>query len=231
MVVGGEYLIGGSALVVRGDYFNAMTPRRLREGTDARKKLYGAARHRAMVSGTGYTCGGSERTSMNDEQKKADAQRELLFQKRIAELGFQRQRLPWNLAETPVFNLPEEETKYHAEMELELEADAATAAEVERRILFDLTSHTYNFKNFYKRLHYEWRRAKRYKRTLSVMLVGIDRLQLVADQFGEEGRDALIRAAAKILMSSIRDVDIPGRCRDDVFGVILPETKVEGAEV
>jgi diguanylate cyclase (GGDEF)-like protein len=63
------------------------------------------------------------------------------------------------------------------------------------------------------------------------MLVGIDRLQLVADQFGQEGRDALIRAAAKVVMSSIRDVDIPGRCRDDVFGVILPETPVDGAEV
>jgi two-component system cell cycle response regulator len=164
-----------------------------------------------------------------DNQEKTDTQREMLFQKRIAELGFQRHQLPWNMGEMPSFNLPFNETKYASE--LEFETDAQTHEESERRVLMDLISNTYNFRTFYKRLHYELCRARRYKRTLSLMLVGIDRLDLIRDQFGEEAKEALIRSAAKIVMSGIRDVDLPGRCREDVFGVILPETPVEGVEV
>jgi diguanylate cyclase (GGDEF)-like protein len=164
-----------------------------------------------------------------DNRKSADQQRELLFQQRIAELGFQRQKLPWSTGETPVFNLPPEETRLYSD--LQLETEAVTQEESERRVLMDLVSHAYNFRTFYKLLHYEVRRARRYERQLSLLLVGIDRLELIAAQFGQEARDSLIRSAAKQLMSSIRDVDIPGRCRDDVFGVILPETNIEGAEV
>lgn len=165
----------------------------------------------------------------NDPQKKEEVDRELLFQKRIAELGFQRQQLPWNVSDKPVFELPLEETKLYSEREFE--ADAMSEDELERRVLTDLASQTYNFRTFYKRLHYELRRARRYQRLLSVMLVGIDRLEFIQAQYGLEAGDSVVRAVAKVLMSCIRDVDIAGRCREDTFGVILPETGIDGAEV
>jgi diguanylate cyclase (GGDEF)-like protein len=166
---------------------------------------------------------------VNDADKKADMQRELLFQKRIAELGFQRHQLPWNMGAAPAFNLPYEETAFASEVEME--TDALNQEDAERRVLTDLVSNAFNFRTFYKRLHYEVRRANRYQRPLSILLVGIDRLNLIGDQFGQEARDSMVRSTARVVISAIRDVDIPGRCREDVFGVILPETPVDGAEV
>jgi diguanylate cyclase (GGDEF)-like protein len=164
-----------------------------------------------------------------EEKKPAESDREVLFQKRIAELGFQRHQLPWNMGDKPVFELPFEETKFASERELE---DASLSdEEIERRVLMDLLSSTTNFKSFYKRLHYELKRARRYKRLLSVVLVGVDRLDAIQQKGGIEASDAAIRTAARVLLACIRDVDIPGRCREDTFGVILPETGIEGAEV
>jgi two-component system cell cycle response regulator len=163
------------------------------------------------------------------ENKKEASDREVLFQKRIAELGFQRQQLPWNMGDKPVFELPYEETRLASERELE---DASLSdEEIERRVIMDLLSSTTNFRSFYKRLHYELKRARRYKRLLSVVLVGVDKLESITYSGGIEASDAAVRSAARVLLACIRDVDIPGRCREDTFGVILPETGIEGAEV
>lgn len=163
------------------------------------------------------------------DNRKEELDREALFQKRIAELGFQRQALPWNMGDKPVFDLPAEETKFFSERELE--DGNLSEEEIERRVLMELLSQTTYFKTFYKRLHYELKRARRYKRLLSVCLVGVDRLDSVTQQHGLETTDALVRSVARVLLSCIRDVDIPGRCREDTFGIILPETGIDGAEV
>src|SRR5690606_36719761 len=87
------------------------------------------------------------------------------------------------------------------------------------------------FWSFYKRLNYEHRRARRYKRDLSLLLVAIDRLEEITATYGLQFENTVVLSAGRILLGSIRDVDIAGRCRDDTFGVILPETPASGAEV
>lgn len=166
---------------------------------------------------------------VQDERKTTDSERELRFQRRIAELGFMRGQMPWDAPETP-FTLPFEQTKYASELELETDENR-TYEETERRVLMDLISQTYNFRTFYKRLHYELKRAQRYQRPLSLLLLGIDRLEGIASQYGAPLKEAVIRETARAFMSSIRDVDLPGRCREDSFGIILPETPFDGAEV
>ncbi len=141
-----------------------------------------------------------------------------------------RGQMPWDMQETPAFNLPFEQSKYFSEMELETD-DRRTYEETEKRVLMDLISQTYNFRTFYKRLHYELKRASRYQRPLSVILLSIDRLEAIESQHGAPLKDAIIRETARVFMAAIRDVDLPGRCREDSFGIILPETPIEGAEV
>jgi diguanylate cyclase (GGDEF)-like protein len=164
-----------------------------------------------------------------NQPKNDDRDREILFQRRLAELGFQRQRLPWNMGEIPSFEIPREESKLFADREIE--DPNLTDEEIERRAIMDLLSQTYNFRTFYKRLHYELKRARRYNRALSVVLVGIDSLDMVAKNFGVDSVDVVVQSAGKLLLTCIRDVDIAGRCREDTFGVILPETPETGAEV
>lgn len=154
-------------------------------------------------------------------------EREQLFQKRLAELRARTNQFPWNLAETPDFDIPKAQSKLFAERSIE--DPSLTDEEVERRALLDLNS--YNFWSFYKRLNYEVRRASRYKRPLSLLFVTIDSLDEIVDTYGLRGENAVILRVGKVLLSCVRDVDVAGRCRDDSFGVILPETPRTGAEV
>lgn len=131
------------------------------------------------------------------------------------------------MPDAPQFEIPKEQNKLFADRYIE--DPSLSDEEVERRALLDLTS--FNFWTFFKRLNYEFRRAQRYNRALTVLLVTVDGLQNVAGTYGVHAENAIVLATGKLLLSSVRDVDIAGRCRDDTFGVILPETPEAGAEV
>lgn len=73
-------------------------------------------------------------------------------------------------------------------------------------------------------------RRSRYRRPVVVMSVDVDGLKGVNDRFGHEGGDELLRAAAGILRSTLRETDMAARIGGDEFGVLLPETGPEVAE-
>ena len=166
---------------------------------------------------------------MSDKRKRLTEreEQELLFQKRLAELRGRNNQFPWNMKEQPDFEIPAEQSKLFADRYIE--DPSLSDEEVERRALLDLNS--FNFWSFYKRLNYEVRRASRYKRPLSLLFVTIDKLANVVENFGLQGENAVILGTGRGLLGSVRDVDIAGRCRDDCFGVILPETPRGGAEI
>lgn len=158
-----------------------------------------------------------------------DIRREALFQQRLAERRAEQNQFPWSTGggAAAEFDIPKEESKLFADRSIE---DASLSDdEVERRALLDMTS--YNFWTFYKRLNYEVRRARRYKRDLALLLVSIDGLHDLSQRYGLQLENSIILSTGRILLASIRDVDIAGRCRDDTFGVILPETPTAGVEV
>jgi len=158
-----------------------------------------------------------------------DKAKEALFLKRLAELRAENAQFPWTMSEAPQFEISREDSKLFADRAAE--GPDVSDAEVEYRALMDLTSLSFNFKNFYKRLNYEIQRASRYKRPLALCLVSIDALDEIQRQGATDVKTAVIEHAAKVLLGSIRDVDIAGRCREDCFGIILPETPVSGAEI
>ncbi len=155
------------------------------------------------------------------------AEQELLFQKRLAELQARNNQFPWNMKEQPNFEIPAEQSKLFADRYIE--DPSLSDDEVERRALLDLNS--FNFWSFYKRLNYEARRAGRYKRPLSLVFVTVDKLASIVERYGLQGENAVILGSGRGLLGCVRDVDIAGRCRDDCFGVILPETPRNGAEI
>lgn len=164
--------------------------------------------------------------TIRDEENR---RREALFEKRLAERRAEQNQFPWSTAggDRAEFNIPKDESKLFADRSIE---DASLSDdEIERRALLDLTS--YNFWTFYKRLNYEVKRARRYKRDLALLLVAIDGLHEYSQRYGLQFENSIILSSGRILLGSIRDVDIAGRCRDDTFGVILPETPMPGAEV
>jgi len=160
-----------------------------------------------------------------DDSKAKEAE----FYRRIAELRSKSNQFPWSTGEIPVFEIPKDQTKLYADSEAE---DAEiTDEQLERRVLMDLVAPTYNFRTFYKRLNYELKRANRYDRSLSLLIVAVDGLDDILKSRGMETADSIVAASAAVMLTSIRDIDLIGRCREDSFGIILPETPRSGAEV
>lgn len=163
------------------------------------------------------------------KENQRRSEKEILFQRRLADLRSRKQRFAWESGELPQFEIPKDESKLLADREVE--DPGLSDEELELRALLDLTARTCDFKTFYKRLNYELRRARRYKRPLSVILVAVDQYEALSLKVGPAAKDAALQAAARLLLGSIRDVDVAGRCREDTFGVILPETGGPGAEI
>ncbi len=80
-------------------------------------------------------------------------------------------------------------------------------------------------------LRHEFDRAVRYKRSLALVVVEPDGLELASQKQGGEASDTLLRDLAQHLRGLVRDVDLLGRLSGKRFAVILPETDGEGAVV
>lgn len=82
-----------------------------------------------------------------------------------------------------------------------------------------------------QRLTEELRRAQRYRKPLSLMLLDVDRFKKVNDSYGHLAGDAVLKTLAKLFVKQIRDVDFVARYGGEEFMFILPETDNVGAEL
>lgn len=96
--------------------------------------------------------------------------------------------------------------------------------EIEKMTLIDSLTELYNPRTFMKKLEYELRRAKRYKRPLSLLIMSVDKLGDLGAQYGQMFIDDTLKAAASIIRGAIRDVDVPARYENNMLGVVFPET-------
>ncbi len=77
---------------------------------------------------------------------------------------------------------------------------------------------------FWQRVDEEYRRARRYSRKFSIMLIDIDDLREVNEKYGPRTTDKLLRKFADVMKVHFRSTDIITRFGGDEFAVILPET-------
>ena len=103
--------------------------------------------------------------------------------------------------------------------------------EIERLALLDTLTDLYNSRTFTKEVKDELKRAKRYKRPVSLCMVAIDGFKDITKQYGALTSDAVIKGVADILKGAIRDVDIPARYSSEEFALIFPETNASGAAI
>lgn len=82
---------------------------------------------------------------------------------------------------------------------------------------------------FYEALGREWERAKRYRLSLSCVMLDIDYFKRINDVHGHAAGDAVLAAVAQQLVSNCRACDLVCRHGGEEFCVLLPETPDLGA--
>jgi diguanylate cyclase (GGDEF)-like protein len=87
-----------------------------------------------------------------------------------------------------------------------------------------------NFRYLMTSLNREVERAHRFERSLSVLMLDLDRFKSVNDTFGHQRGDAVLREFATRVGREIREVDVLARYGGEEFVVVLPETSATGAQ-
>ncbi|CCZ21452.1 diguanylate cyclase (GGDEF domain) with PAS/PAC sensor [Acetobacter sp. CAG:977] len=77
----------------------------------------------------------------------------------------------------------------------------------------------------------ELKRARRYGRELSVLLMTIDRFDALNSEHGTAFSDEAVKVAVTACQDAIRESDYLGRLADVEFALLLPETPLEGAMI
>jgi len=98
----------------------------------------------------------------------------------------------------------------------------------ESTIIDDLTG-IFNRRYFNQQFPVEVKRAERYKRNLSVMMIDIDDFKQINDTYGHLKGDEILRAIAGIMKNNLRKADLLFRYGGEEFVVLLPETTVQNA--
>jgi diguanylate cyclase (GGDEF)-like protein len=93
----------------------------------------------------------------------------------------------------------------------------------------DAMTQCHNYKAFCEALNQEISRAARYKNDLSLVMADIDFFKSINDGYGHPAGDQVLKAAARVLQTGLRDCDFVARYGGEEFAVILPETKLADA--
>lgn len=89
----------------------------------------------------------------------------------------------------------------------------------------------YNYRYLQQRLDDEIERARRYGRSLSLLMLDADDFKGFNDTHGHIAGDNALAEMARVFRSAVREIDIVCRYGGEEFSVILPETDAEGAFV
>ena len=88
----------------------------------------------------------------------------------------------------------------------------------------------YNHRYYQERVRSEIKRAERYDRPMSVIMLDIDHFKSLNDTHGHPVGDTVLQEMAKVLYTEARgEIDIITRYGGEEFALILPETELEGA--
>ena len=93
----------------------------------------------------------------------------------------------------------------------------------------DLTG-LFNMRSLYQKLDFEIERAKRFSRTVTVVMMDMDKFKSVNDGHDHLFGSYVISEVGKIIRQMTRAVDIPARYGGDEFLIVLSETPLSGIE-
>ena len=102
-------------------------------------------------------------------------------------------------------------------------------AELFRQASTDALTGISNRRHFENLAEQEVRRARRFSRDLTAMMIDIDHFKPINDTFGHATGDTIIQGVVKRALESLRQSDSIGRVGGEEFAVVLPETSLSAA--
>lgn len=93
----------------------------------------------------------------------------------------------------------------------------------------DELTHIYNRRHFQNMLEMEWRRAKRFNRFISLLMIDVDHFKNYNDTYGHLEGDQVLKTIAQILADHVREVDTVARYGGEEFSIILTHTDAQDA--
>lgn len=102
--------------------------------------------------------------------------------------------------------------------------------ELDRLATTDLLTETYNRRRLKEVATQEVARARRFNQPLCVAMLDLDLFKHINDNFGHSVGDIALQLAAAAIRSRVRSHDHVGRYGGEEFVIVLPGTKLAGAE-
>jgi diguanylate cyclase (GGDEF)-like protein len=104
------------------------------------------------------------------------------------------------------------------------------ARQMERLAIVDELTGLFNRRQFFEQSQFEFHRAQRYQRPLSVLMLDVAGLKDINARYGHMAGDEVLRAVARTCRRSLRESQFVGRYGGDEFVVLLPECDPPAAQ-
>ncbi|GAB4580466.1 MAG: hypothetical protein Fur0022_32070 [Anaerolineales bacterium] len=102
-------------------------------------------------------------------------------------------------------------------------------SQVQQQAITDHLTGIFNRRQLFNLGELEFRRARRFNRPLSTIMLDIDHFKNINDTYGHAKGDQVLKSLAQFLKIHLRDFDILGRYGGEEFVIVLPGADLENA--